>query len=599
MRPAPSLCRARVETERRVTAAAAVRASFGSLAGCLFDVPPELSPEKLTDKRAPDLRRVPNAAVFLTGPLCTSRATGQTVLLELFSPDDDRPRRDRKTAPRRSESTPRCCDPFRRSPPSWTTATLESDASRASATSANSRATPRCTAANSPVSSRVSTGDSRASEESFPVWAPAQTKAAKADRTKRSTAGAKQSRREGLGSRAHGRAIRRARDERRRERERECDMIIDETPTCARPVYLLLLQSQRREGRRGNLHARLLGDLHHAGFPGLPLLLLGAVLNRAPCSPLRPPPFLWRSVFSTRWPSCPPCRPPRDRSERVRRELAAPLLTLALLASLLLALRESHLIVELERELGERILLVRNLPLEVLVVGRGAELLRQRRDVRLERSLLVRLPAPDAAAGERRVLLAVVAASLLERQFAGPGAAEEGRRTAARAGVVGAGPFATLLEVEPRPSIAAVARRDRPAGRDRGRPSCPSGRQPRPRVDRAAQRAPRARRARRGAAVRIGCEALFPVALLFLRSVLGCGGEARCGYEGRPSRARVTGSGCGCSFGEARCGYEGRPSRARATGTCPGPSPLRLRLSLGGGGWRPRDRDRLKRLRSP
>ena len=31
MRPAPSLCRARVETERRVTAAAAVRASFGSL----------------------------------------------------------------------------------------------------------------------------------------------------------------------------------------------------------------------------------------------------------------------------------------------------------------------------------------------------------------------------------------------------------------------------------------------------------------------------------------------------------------------------------------------------------------------------------------
>ena len=42
MRPAPSLCRARVETERRVTAAAAVRASFGSLAGCLFDVPPEL-----------------------------------------------------------------------------------------------------------------------------------------------------------------------------------------------------------------------------------------------------------------------------------------------------------------------------------------------------------------------------------------------------------------------------------------------------------------------------------------------------------------------------------------------------------------------------
>ena len=53
MRPAPSLCRARVETERRVTAAAAVRASFGSLAGCLFDVPPELEPENLTDKRVP------------------------------------------------------------------------------------------------------------------------------------------------------------------------------------------------------------------------------------------------------------------------------------------------------------------------------------------------------------------------------------------------------------------------------------------------------------------------------------------------------------------------------------------------------------------
>mmetsp|Transcript_7265 Transcript_7265/g.28592 ORF Transcript_7265/g.28592 Transcript_7265/m.28592 type:complete len:314 (-) Transcript_7265:1467-2408(-) len=220
------------------------------------------------------------------------------------------------------------------------------------------------------------------------------------------------------------------------------------------PVYLLLLQSQRREGRRGNLHARLLGHLHHAGFPGLPLLLLGPAL-RALLAP-----FLAAAVPLAVSLTLAPVARPVDVAPGggTFPPLAAPLLTLALLASLLLALRESHLIVELERELGERILLVRNLPLEVLVVGRGAELLRQRRDVRLERSLLVRLPAPDAAAGERRVLLAVVAASLLERQFAGPGAAEEGRRTAARAGVVGAGPFASLLEVEPRPSIAAVAR---------------------------------------------------------------------------------------------------------------------------------------------
>mmetsp|Transcript_3784 Transcript_3784/g.16595 ORF Transcript_3784/g.16595 Transcript_3784/m.16595 type:complete len:201 (+) Transcript_3784:19-621(+) len=200
-------------------------------------------------------------------------------------------------------------------------------------------------------------------------------------------------------------------------------MIIDEgreREVVAR--LLLLLQSQRREGRRGNLHAGLLRDLHHPGLPGLPLFLLGAVLARRLATAAAAVPL------AVGLPLAPVARPIRVAP---RFPPLAPLLTLALLASLLLALRESHLIVELERELGERVLLVRDLLLELVVVGVGAESLGERGDVGLERSLLVRLPAPDAAAGERRVLLAVVAASLLERQLAGPRAAEEGRRTAA------------------------------------------------------------------------------------------------------------------------------------------------------------------------